>query len=192
MIEKYNDINTPEELLDFMSNNIEYGFLGKDGSVFHYFEEDFNDNFFTQYVLERADDVVKNKVGNCWDQVELERDWFLKHNYEIKTIYEMVLLDYENSYPTHTFLVYKDHNKWYWFENADFDNRGIHEFNSFDELISYQLDKYKSLLNSYNITSEEINHIIMTEYNKPNDYINCDEFIDHVVNSKKLDIFSDL
>lgn len=32
----------------------------------------------------------------------------------------MVLLDYDNNYPTYSFLVFKDNTKWYWFENSDF------------------------------------------------------------------------
>ena len=59
----------------------------------------------------------------------------------------MVKLDYNNNYPTHSFLIFKDKdNSWNWFENSDFENRGIHRFNSIDELLKYQYDKYLKFL----------------------------------------------
>ena len=138
------NINTPEELLDFMSNNFNYGYLSKTGHLYRFNDDNFDFDWFNEYKLQTADELLETKVGNCFDQVEFERDWFLKHNYEIKTIFEMVNLSYENDYQTHSFLVYKDKdNNWCWFENADYDNRGIHKFDSFDKLIDYE---YKNIL----------------------------------------------
>lgn len=176
------NIKTPEELLSFMSNNINYGYLGKNGRVHHYGEKDFDECWYREYILENTNDLLKNLTGNCWDQVEFERDWFITHGYEIKTIYEMVKLDYDNIYPTHTFLVYKDGNYWYWFENADFNNRGIHKFNSLDELLDYEYHKYVDYLKTFNITDEEINKIIVKEFNKPKEHIMAKEYLDHVIN----------
>ena len=42
----FDSIKTPEELLDFMSSNIDYGYLGKNGRVFHYTDIDFNDKWY--------------------------------------------------------------------------------------------------------------------------------------------------
>ena len=181
------EIRTPEELLNFMSNKINYGYLGKNGRVYHYDDIDFNSDWYEQYILESTDDLLNNLFGNCWDQVEFERDWFLKKGYEIKTIYEMVKLDYDNEYPTHSFLVYKDKNDyWYWFENADFDNRGIHKFNSFDELLNYQYKKYVEFLKTFNITDEELEKIIVTEFDKPKEHISAEEYLNHVINSQQI------
>ena len=179
-----NDIKTPEELLNFMSNNINYGYLGKNGRVYHYDDSDFDSSWYEQYILENKNDILKNLYGNCWDQVELEREWFLKNKYKIKTIYEMVKLDYDNEYPTHTFLIYTDNDYWYWFENADFNNRGIHRFDSYDELLNYQYKKYVEFLKTFNITVDEIKKIIMTEFDKPKEHISAEEYLDYVINSK--------
>ena len=181
-----NDIKTPEELLNFMSNNINYGYLGKNGRIYHYDDHDFNLEWYEQYILENKDDILKNLYGNCWDQVELEREWFLKNKYKIKTIYEMVKLDYDNEYPTHTFLIYTDSDYWYWFENADFNNRGIHRFNSYDELLNYQYKKYVEFLKTFNITDDEIEKIIITEFDKPKEHISAKEYLDYVINSKLI------
>lgn len=181
------NIKTPEELLDFMSNNIKYGYLGKNGKVYHYDDLNFNLDWYEQYILENKDDLLKNLCGNCWDQVEFERYWFLKNGYEIKTIYEMVKLNYDNNYPTHSFIAYKDNNYWFWFENSDFVNRGIHKFDTFDALLNYQYKKYVDFLKTFNITDEELEKIIITEFNKPKDHISAEEYLNHVINSKQID-----
>ena len=36
------NIKTPEDLLEFMSQNINYGYLGKSGRLYHYDDSDFN------------------------------------------------------------------------------------------------------------------------------------------------------
>lgn len=179
-----NESKNPNDLLDFMSKNFNYGYLGKNGRVYYYNDSDFEKDWFQQYILQNSKDLLKNRCGNCWDQVEFERDWFKKKGYEIKTIYEMVKLNYDNVYPTHSFLVYKNNNYWYLFENADFDNRGIYKFNSFDELLSYQYNKYVELLKSFNITDDEIKRIIITDFVKPKEHISAEEYLKHVINSK--------
>ena len=183
-----NDIKTPEELLNFMSNNINYGYLGKNGRVYHHDDSDFNIDWYEQYILESKDDILKNLYGNCWDQVEFERSWFLEKEYEIKTIYEMVKLDYDNVYPTHSFLVYRDNNYWYWFENSDFNNRGIHKFNTFLELLDYQYKTYVEFLKTFNITNDELDKIIVTEFDKPKEHISAREYLNHVINSHQISI----
>ena len=183
-----NTIRTPEELLNFMSYNINYGYLGKNGRVYHYDDSDFNDDWFDEYILENSDDLAKNLYGNCWDQVEFERDWFIKNGYEVKTIYEMVNLDYDNDYPSHSFLIYKDNDEWCWFENADFNNRGIHRYNSYDELLSDQYKKYLEFLKTFNIKDDEIEQIIVNEYEKPKEHISASEYLDHVIDSKLITV----
>ncbi len=50
-------INTPEELLKYMSDNIQYGYLGKDGHVYHNDEPNFNTDWFNQYILQNKEDI---------------------------------------------------------------------------------------------------------------------------------------
>ena len=160
------DIKTPEQLLDFMAN-INYNDLGKD--------------WYQKYKLKSKEELLDTLSGNCLDQVELERDWFISNGYEIKTFFEIVLLNYENDYPTHAFLVYKDNNKWCWFENSDSNNRGIHKFNTLDELLNYQYNKYLEYLKTFNIKEKEIEKIIVKEFNKPKDNISAEEYLNHVL-----------
>lgn len=180
-------INSPYELLNFMSKNITYGYLGKSGRVYHWNDADFDDEWFDDYILQSEEDILRTLSGNCWDQVELERYWFDKNNYEIKTIYQMVKLDYNNNYPTHSFLIFRDkEGLWNWFENSDSENRGIHQFLSFDELLKYQYNKYLKLLRNLNISDDEINKIIFTEFTKPKSNITAADYLDFVISSTSV------
>lgn len=186
--EKYNQITTPEELLEFMSYYINYGYLSIDGRVYNYNDDEFFKNWYNKYVLQTTNQMLSTKVGTCWDQVEFARDWFLNHNYEIKTIYVMVELNYQNNYPTHSFLIYKSNNRWNWFENSDVENRGIHSFNTIDNLIKYQLATYIKLLKTYDIKDSELKNIIIKEFKKPKENIKVDEYLNWVVSEKDIKI----
>lgn len=183
---EFDEVINPEQLLEFMAKYINYGYLDKNGRVYHYDDEDFDDKWFEKYILESADDILKTLHGNCWDQVELERYWFENNGYEVKTIYEMVKLDYENSYPVHSFLIFYDKkdNSWNWFENADSKNRGIRKFSTIEELLKYQYACYCIFLKSFDISDSEISQIILTEFCKPKSNISAEEYLDFVVNSK--------
>ena len=177
----FEDIKTPQELYKYMDENIEYGFLGKDGKIYKSNDLEFDTKWLDYYILEKPEEVINNKIGICWDQVELERMWFEKNNFEYKTYFEMVNLDYENNYSTHTFLIYREDNKWYYFENADYDNKGIFEFNTIEELLEFQKEKYIIHLKEENIKDEELDKIIRVEYEKPNNHISASEYIEYVL-----------
>ena len=51
--EIFDRIDSPYELLNFMSKNINYGYLGKSVRVYHYDDIDFNDNWFDDYILKQ-------------------------------------------------------------------------------------------------------------------------------------------
>ena len=114
-----------------MSNNIEYGYLTRRGKIEL---EDYSD-FYHQYRLQSPRQVVENRVGVCWDQVELERYIFSKY---IKLPFETYYIVCNNrERGTHTFLIYKKDNKSYYFENSYEKFRGIKEFNNTRDIIKY-------------------------------------------------------
>ena len=108
----YDQAKSPEELLNFMDKCIEYGIYGTDGKVYGDWEADGNSDFQvacqTKYALCDIDRSLKYGYGTCWDQVELERDWFSKNNYQFKTLFIWFLFEEDNNYITHSYLVYKD------------------------------------------------------------------------------------
>lgn len=180
----FDKINSPQELLNFMSNNIKYGFVGKNGKKYtNQDSEDWND-WYEQCLVQTGDQVLNTKVGTCWDQVELERLWFENHNYEIKTIFIWFEINYENDYPTHTFLLYKKNNKWYWFENSFESCRGIHEFNTIEEAVEYVKTKQFEYAISIGVAKQEDKELIKDyEYFKLVSPLNVDEYINRVTTS---------
>ena len=128
-------IKTPEYLLDFM-NEFDYKWMDKDGN----FHDEITPNMYEVYSLMSPEEVLSNKCGICVDQTEFERDWFNRHNYSHKVMTIQIIR--EDSAPGHAFLVYEENNKYYWFENAWHDERGIHEYNNYEELIDDIKNKF--------------------------------------------------
>lgn len=121
--------------------------------------------------------------------MELERAWFEENNYEFKTIFIWFLFDYDNPYPTHTYLIYKnkDNNKWCMFEHSDFNNKGIYEFDTYKDVINFQKNNFinytKGIIKDFK--EEDIEHLRIYEYNHPKFGCNMEEFLDNIINNGK-------
>ena len=138
-------------------------------------------------LVQPGEEVLKTNIGTCWDQVELERLWFSKHNYEFKTIFIWFEVDYNNNYPTHSFLLYKENNKCYWFENAFFDYQGIHEFNTYEEAIDFIKERHlDNAINNKVAKKEDYDLIKCYEFQGFNKALSVEEYIDHVTNGKLI------
>lgn len=161
-----------------LMNLINYGWIDKN-NVKHI--DDFN-TFSNEYILQSPEELIKNKVGTCWDQVELERYYFKDYNSFIKTFF---IVHYDNNKcPTHTFLVFKKANYYYWFEHSWKKFRGIHKYNTLKELL---LDvKNKFIQNELKNNFVE-NNLIIYEYDKPKYNISVKEFYKHCENGKCID-----
>lgn len=183
---KYESLESPFELLEFINKTISYGYMGRNKKIYLTNDDSFYSDWFDNYILENPNEVILNKVGNCYDLVELERDWFTNHNYEIKTFYIMAEVNYANNYPTHTFLVFRENNSWNLFESADYKNRGIIKFDNIDELIDYQINKQKQLIKSIDGNFKSLNKIHVYEYSKLKYGISAKGFIDYCLNSKQV------
>ena len=175
------NVKSPQELLKFM-DSINYGFTDEDNN--NYTDEAFEKNVFTKWKLSSPERLLKVKYGHCFDQVELEREWFIKHQYRIRTYYIMFLLPYENPFSTHTFLVYEGNKKYYLFEHSDYYNRGIHEYNSLDELLDNEIKHHiNTNLKDNKMTEEEINSLVIYEYTKPEYNIDMLTFINNILDN---------
>ena len=183
MIDEYQKIKTPNELLMFM-DMINYGYLSKSSKVYLNSDGD----WYLEYILENTSDILTTMTGNCFDQTELERDWFTKNNYYVETYFEMINLNYKNAYPTHSFLIYKNNGNWYLFEHADYENKGIYEFTSKEELLIFQMNNYISYLKNFNISDLELSKVILRKFERPKKHIDAKEYLDYVVNSEIVNI----
>lgn len=188
-IEKYNEVNTPEELLKFMDKYITYGIYGIDSKSYTNWENDINSEFQiacqTKYALCDKERILKYGLGTCWDQVELERFWFKEHNYNFKTFFIWFYFEEDNNYGTHTYLVYEKNNKYYYFEHADYNNKGIYEFDSYKDAIEYQMSKHINFMkqNGLPIDEEILKHIQVIEFNIGKYEIDMNEYFENLFDS---------
>jgi len=162
------NINSPLGLQNWMQNNIQYGYLGKDNII----RQEINGlEFYNNYVLQSPEELLKNKYGICWDQVELQRlvfDYLKIDNYVIYMIQNL-----PPNYPTHSYSVIKQNNQFYWFENSWLQFQGIH--GPFDSL--------KIIINLVHQNAVKIDNKIEKDWSygllkKPQYGIGCQEYMD--------------
>lgn len=173
-------MNKVNEIMGVL-NKIDYGFIDNDG--INIFDDNLNIEykFNNVYHLMSPEELMKKKCGVCWDQVELERKLFTEANIPFKTYF--IYIDDNNFLPSHTFLVYEENNKYYWFEHSWYDERGIHEYNDLNNLLNEVVDKHIKA-HSSEIQVEFETYIY--EYNKPNYNISCDDFFSFIFKQKRI------
>lgn len=166
------------EIMELMKE-IEYGWIDKNGLKHIIVDETFADNF----IFQSPHEVLKNKIGICWEQVELERYYFKNSPYSFKTFF---IVHYDNAKcPTHTFLTYTKSNKFYWFEHSWEKFRGFHEYKSLKELLNDIQDKFiKYELNNKYLKS----NLKIYEYSEPEAHISCLGFYHHCESGTEINI----
>ena len=166
------------EIMNLMEN-IEYGWIDKNNNKYNVVDESYSDN----YILQDPKEIIKNKIGVCWDQVELERYYFKGNDWNLKSYF---IVHYDNDKcPTHTFLTFEKNNKYYWFEHAWERFRGIHEYQTQKELLFDVKNKFikYELNNNY-----EKNNLIIYNYKKPKYHLNTQEFYRHCESGHHISI----
>lgn len=129
-----NQIKTPEEILKFM-DCIEYGYLGADGNKYVNTLKGFRKNYRTLSI----EQVLKNKIGTCIEQVYLMHFLLDKINITNKMfctrVYESGNIDEEAEEHMHCFILYYDENGVHQIEHPNGERKGIYHFNSEKEAI---------------------------------------------------------
>ena len=165
------------DVLDLMQD-IKDGWLDKNNHK-HFLD---NDLFLDNYMLQTPQEVLKNEVGVCWDQVELERYLLKNNDWNIKTYF---IVHYDDICPTHTFLTFKKNSNYYWLEHAWEKFRGIHEYSSLNEL----LNDVKTKFIEFELKSNyQTNKLIIYEYKKPKYHISVAEFYKHCENGDVVNL----
>lgn len=158
--------------------DIEYGYLyeGKDISE--------NEDLPKHYTLNSPEKTIKDKMGVCWDQVELERKYFDELNVKTKSYF---MCNYDGFFfPTHTFLVVFIDNKYYYFENAWMPYKGVEEYSSIHELLKEVVSRFnKMCMEKYNLNEKDT---VIYEYTKPEYNITGKCFFEHCENGTKISI----
>lgn len=161
------------QLQDYMKS-IQYGWLDSKGDI-HIVDSEINPD---TYILQTPEQVMQNKIGVCWDQVELERMFFEANNINYET-YFIVYYDGDKC-PTHTFLIYEINNEWYWFENSYEKYRGIRKYKTKDKLLKDVKNKFLNDLFIKNINKDNLGQF---RYLKPPYGIGVANFCNHCENS---------
>lgn len=164
-----------------MSKNIKYGFVDKDGRIYdNPFSKAWDDNWYEACTVQDKDGILKTGYGTCWDQVELERQWFAENNFDFQTIFLWFGEPEPSVFPTHSYLAYKIEDKWCHFEHSDEINRGILCFDSFDNMIGDSMSKLLNLAMSQNVaSSDDRGRITYYIYQQPPKDCSVDEYIDN-------------
>lgn len=112
--------STPEQLLKWMNKHLTYHGVNK-GKVL------------------TPEEVIDKKKAHCWESSELAYHDLEVMGFKVQLLY----LQTKNVIVTHITTLYKDNNKWYWFEWAWNSNRGIHgPYKSFEEGSRVVIDKF--------------------------------------------------
>lgn len=149
-------------------NDISYGWIDK--NKIKHFEVD--DLFSDNYCLQSPQELLASKLGVCWDQVELERYFF-----KTRDIQSYFICFYNNEgCPSHTFLVIKENNLYYWFEHSWYNYKGIHKYKTLKALLSDVKDKF---IKDNNLENSNLDNLTIREYSKPKYNLSVQEFYAH-------------
>lgn len=146
----YDNINSTDDLYNFIISNIRYGFINNYKEK--YYRENtsrllYEEELFRNYFLQSPKELLISKCGLCFDQTELMKYWLTNHGYKTHLYY--------STDRNHSLLIYEYNNNYYWIETTLRESLGIYKANSIDEI----LNKYLSF-NKFSDTN-----IYIYEYN---------------------------
>lgn len=150
---------------------IKYGWYDKVGRLHESLKEG---NFSKNYRMQYIDEVKKHKCSICWDLCEVERDFFENTDYPFMTVFA-VLKKYKKK-PCHTFLVFKNNDKFYWFEASWEKKKGVREYDTLEELFDDIREDFDEFTRGKVFDKKDIEFY---KYRKPRERIGCNGFYIH-------------
>ena len=181
----FQNIKTPEQLMMYLDENFEYGVIDNNGNIFRDSSSDtFQEVCEKQWMLRSVEEILNGGIGHCYDQVEIEREWFTQNGFEVKTFWISAYQpEIENSGFSHTYLIYKAGENWNLFEHSDFSNKGIYTFKSINDAVKWQAEHQIDTATKYIKPVKEYITCIK-EFTKPPININMEEYLQFINNSK--------
>ena len=163
------------EKIDKVMQTIHYGWVDKDGQK-HEKLQGFSDNYRLQF----PDELLKSKLGVCWDQVELERKLFADEGIRV-TLFFIVYYD-DAKCPTHTFVLIEEDGKTIWYEHAWEKYAGWHKYKNTIEAMRDIRNKFLKQEHLTNINWDNL--VIYIDYPAPTEKLSCLEFYHHCEDKK--------
>ena len=136
-------IKTPQDILDFMNENIEYGWLDVNNNEHIKTMKDFRKLYRTSSI----DETINHNIGTCIEQVYLMHMLLDKINIPNKMFCTRVYegKDFNNleaEEHMHCFVLYFLDGKVYQIEHPNWERIGIYEFDSLEDAIKQINDYY--------------------------------------------------
>lgn len=157
-------------------SDIKYGWIDSKGIIHSHINEGLAKNFCFQ----SPDKLKKTRVGICWETAELTRSELLLNNIKCNSYFFVIP---NGKFYCHSIIVANVDNKYYWIENSFINCKGIHEFDSMDEIFKTIIDKFNLIVNDNNVDKSKIK---IYEYDTPNFGIGCVLFYFHCFRGKKI------
>jgi hypothetical protein len=80
--------------------------------------------------------------------------------------------------------VFNDNDKYYWLENAWIKYKGVHEYDSKEELLSDVVKKFVATIKDGNV-----NKTRLYQFDKPNYGINYNKYVKHCLSGISIKVF---
>lgn len=159
-------------------SQINYGWYDKSGKLYQGLSKSYN--FKKNYRLQKTSNIIKNNHAICWELCELEREYF--HNkYPYITVFAILKNPPKN--PCHTFLIFKNEDKYYFFEASWNKYKGVHPYQNIDEI----LDDIRNNFSDFAGPKYDPEKISFYSYKKPLPKSTCNLFyINALIFGKKL------
>lgn len=167
-------IKTAKDVYEFIDKNIEYGWLDINGMIHLNTMKEFRKIYRTLSIEE----ILEYKIGTCIEQVNLMHYLLNKLNIKNKMFCCRIFEpdDYgnlEEEEHMHCFLLYYENNKVYHMEHANFEKKGIFEYDSENEAIETIVDYYIKLRGGKDSPTKKIYDVpIKISFQEFNKYIN--------------------
>ena len=159
------------------NKDIKYGWKSKkDGKYYNHISEGLSKNFSFQ----SNEEIEKNRIGICWETVEINRYYLQKANIPCKTYFFVVPAQ---SFYCHSVLVFQDKDKFYWMESSFKELIGIREYKSLKDLFYDVLDNFDKITH---IKKTNFKNLKIYDYNSPNPGIGCVQFYFHCFRGKNI------
>ena len=141
------NIKTPYDILEFLNQNITYGWIGTDDVK----RENSMKEFRYYYKTLSIDEILKYKVGTCVEQVSLMKYLFdkigIKSNMYCTRMYEDENFnDLDAPERMHCFLLYFVDDKVYQLEHPDPQRKGIHAYDNEDSAVNFIVSIYENMM----------------------------------------------
>lgn len=169
-----NEIKTPKDVLTYMKEHIEYGWIDIEDNK-HVGDMK---NFRRTYRTSSLEEIIESGLGTCIEQVYLTHYLLDKINIKNKMFCCRIFEpdDYNNleeEEHMHCFLLYYDNGKVYQMEHANWEKEGIFEYDTEEEAIKSIVQYYIELRGGKDSPTTEFykvqEHISFKEFNA---YIN--------------------